>query len=222
MAPTQGGFIHAAETPRSRGVARQGAVARDSDDPLPLEGRKLHVHVDWEGPDDRPRPGRRGPAGPRPQRGTIVIDAGRIAAIEPGARGFGRATTIDAATATSCPDSSTSTCTASRDTTRLTGAMPLRESLRGSRATASPRSARRRSRVAPGRSAASSNRSRDARVAAADSCARAAGASRKQLHQPRLPRRAAASCLRVAGSEAPQRGRLLRPRHSRRHRGIAA
>jgi len=51
MAPTQGGFIHLLKR-LDREVLRAPSVPwpEHSDDPLPLEGRKLHVHVDWDGP----------------------------------------------------------------------------------------------------------------------------------------------------------------------------
>ena len=50
MAPTQGGFIHLLKR-LDREVLRTAGVPwpEHSDDPLPLEGRKLHVHVDWDG-----------------------------------------------------------------------------------------------------------------------------------------------------------------------------
>ena len=50
MAPTQGGFIHLLKR-LDREVLRAPSVPwpEHSDDPLPLEGRKLHVHVDWDG-----------------------------------------------------------------------------------------------------------------------------------------------------------------------------
>ena len=60
MAPTQGGFIHLLKRldrevlrPAMRGGSTREADTapwpEHSDDPLPLEGRKLHVHVDWDG-----------------------------------------------------------------------------------------------------------------------------------------------------------------------------
>ena len=51
MAPTQGGFIHLLKR-LDREVLRPASVPwpEHSDDPLPLEGRKLHVHIDWDGP----------------------------------------------------------------------------------------------------------------------------------------------------------------------------
>lgn len=50
MAPTQGGFIQLLKR-LDRHVLRPTVVPwpKPSDDPLPLEGRKLHVHVDWDG-----------------------------------------------------------------------------------------------------------------------------------------------------------------------------
>jgi hypothetical protein len=61
MAPTQGGFIHLLKR-LDREVLRTAARGESStreadnvpwpehtDDGLPLEGRKLHVHVDWDG-----------------------------------------------------------------------------------------------------------------------------------------------------------------------------
>jgi hypothetical protein len=50
MAPTQGGFIQLLKR-LDREVLRTGTVplSEHSDEPLPLEGRKLHVHVDWDG-----------------------------------------------------------------------------------------------------------------------------------------------------------------------------
>ena len=50
MAPTQGGFIQLLKR-LDRDVLRQTIVPwpAPSDDPLPLQGRKLHVHVDWDG-----------------------------------------------------------------------------------------------------------------------------------------------------------------------------
>lgn len=60
MAPTQGGFIHLLKrldrevlrtATRGESTRETGAVPwpEHADDPLPLEGRKLHVHVDWDG-----------------------------------------------------------------------------------------------------------------------------------------------------------------------------
>jgi hypothetical protein len=50
MAPTPGGFIQLLKR-LDREVLRPApvAAAETPDDPLPLEGRKLHVHVDWDG-----------------------------------------------------------------------------------------------------------------------------------------------------------------------------
>jgi uncharacterized protein DUF5615 len=52
MAPTQGGFIQLLKR-LDREVLRVNELARpqpaDTDEPLPLAGRKLHVHVDWDG-----------------------------------------------------------------------------------------------------------------------------------------------------------------------------
>jgi hypothetical protein len=50
MAPTQGGFIQLLKR-LDREVLRTGTVPwpEHSEEPLPLEGRKLHVHVDWDG-----------------------------------------------------------------------------------------------------------------------------------------------------------------------------
>jgi hypothetical protein len=50
MAPTQGGFIQLLKR-LDREVLRMPTAAwpEHSDEPLPLEGRKLHVHVDWDG-----------------------------------------------------------------------------------------------------------------------------------------------------------------------------
>jgi uncharacterized protein DUF5615 len=52
MAPTQGGFIQLLKR-LDREVLRVNALAwsqqADTDEPLPLAGRKLHVHVDWDG-----------------------------------------------------------------------------------------------------------------------------------------------------------------------------
>ena len=51
MAPTQGGFIQLLKR-LDREVLRGGTAdwAQHADDEsLPLEGRKLHVHVDWDG-----------------------------------------------------------------------------------------------------------------------------------------------------------------------------
>ena len=52
MAPTQGGFIQLLKR-LDREVLRANALAwsqqADTDGPLPLAGRKLHVHVDWDG-----------------------------------------------------------------------------------------------------------------------------------------------------------------------------
>jgi hypothetical protein len=50
MAPTQGGFIQLLKRLDQEILrASSSAWAEQSDDPLPLEGRKLHVHVDWDG-----------------------------------------------------------------------------------------------------------------------------------------------------------------------------
>jgi hypothetical protein len=54
MAPTQGGFIQLLkrldrEVLRTATRDANTAPPEPSDDPLPLEGRKLHVHVDWDG-----------------------------------------------------------------------------------------------------------------------------------------------------------------------------
>jgi hypothetical protein len=50
MAPTQGGFVQLLKR-LDREVLRTDTVPwpEHSDEPLPLEGRKLHVHVDWDG-----------------------------------------------------------------------------------------------------------------------------------------------------------------------------
>ena len=52
MAPTQGGFMQLLKR-LDREVLRVNALAwsrdADTDEPLPLAGRKLHVHVDWDG-----------------------------------------------------------------------------------------------------------------------------------------------------------------------------
>lgn len=52
MAPTQGGFIQLLKR-LDREVLRVSALAwsqhTGTDEPLPLAGRKLHVHVDWDG-----------------------------------------------------------------------------------------------------------------------------------------------------------------------------
>jgi hypothetical protein len=51
MAPTQGGFIQLLKR-LDREVLRVNEQAwseHDADEPLPLAGRKLHVHVDWDG-----------------------------------------------------------------------------------------------------------------------------------------------------------------------------
>jgi hypothetical protein len=50
MAPTQGGFIHLLKR-LDREVLRVVTAPwpEHSDEPLPLQGRKLHVHVDWDG-----------------------------------------------------------------------------------------------------------------------------------------------------------------------------
>jgi hypothetical protein len=50
MAPTQGGFIQLLKR-LDREVLRTGIapLPEHSEEPLPLEGRKLHVHVDWDG-----------------------------------------------------------------------------------------------------------------------------------------------------------------------------
>jgi hypothetical protein len=52
MAPTQGGFIQLLKR-LDREVLRVNGLAwsqhADTDEPLPLAGRKLHVHVDWDG-----------------------------------------------------------------------------------------------------------------------------------------------------------------------------
>ena len=61
MAPTQWGFIHLLKRldrevlrPATRGESSTGEAdnvswPEQTDDTLPLEGRKLHVHVDWDG-----------------------------------------------------------------------------------------------------------------------------------------------------------------------------
>ena len=52
MAPTQGGFIQLLKR-LDREILRAAPAActehADAEDSLPLEGRKLHVHVDWDG-----------------------------------------------------------------------------------------------------------------------------------------------------------------------------
>jgi hypothetical protein len=50
MAPTQGGFIHLLKR-LDREVLRAviAPSPEQSEESLPLEGRKLHVHVDWDG-----------------------------------------------------------------------------------------------------------------------------------------------------------------------------
>jgi hypothetical protein len=52
MAPTQGGFIQLLKR-LDKDVLRAGSLSwaepAAADDLLPLEGRKLHVHVDWDG-----------------------------------------------------------------------------------------------------------------------------------------------------------------------------
>ena len=51
VAPTQGGFMQLLKR-LDREVLRAApdtSSEPDGDDPLPLEGRKLHVHVDWDG-----------------------------------------------------------------------------------------------------------------------------------------------------------------------------
>ena len=109
------------------------------------------------------------------------------------------------ATATSCPDSSTCTCTASRvrHARRERGRCGNRR--RGFRATASRPSARRRSRVRLRSSAVFLNQVRD-RTSRAPFLVgpRAARASRKQLHQPRLSRRAAGVVSACAGASASE------------------
>jgi hypothetical protein len=60
MAPTQGGFIQLLKrldrevlrtAPRGESTREAGTAPwpEHTGDPLPLEGRKLHVHVDWDG-----------------------------------------------------------------------------------------------------------------------------------------------------------------------------
>ena len=50
MAPTQGGFIQLLKR-LDKEVLRATLASEDAaaEDALPLEGRKLHVHVDWDG-----------------------------------------------------------------------------------------------------------------------------------------------------------------------------
>ena len=50
MAPTHGGFMHLLKR-LDKEVLRPALASEDGDaeEPLPLEGRKLHVHVDWDG-----------------------------------------------------------------------------------------------------------------------------------------------------------------------------
>ena len=51
MAPTHGGFIQLLKR-LDREVFRAASaewVEHEEQEPLPLEGRKLHVHVDWDG-----------------------------------------------------------------------------------------------------------------------------------------------------------------------------
>ena len=50
MAPTQGGFIHLLKR-LDREVLRTVTMAwpEPSEEPPPLQGRKLHEHVDWDG-----------------------------------------------------------------------------------------------------------------------------------------------------------------------------
>jgi hypothetical protein len=50
MAPTQGGFIQLLKRLDKEVLrAAPAELSEDGEEPLPLEGRKLHVHVDWDG-----------------------------------------------------------------------------------------------------------------------------------------------------------------------------
>jgi hypothetical protein len=50
MAPTQGGFIQLLKRLDKEVLrAAPAELSEDAGEPLPLEGRKLHVHVDWDG-----------------------------------------------------------------------------------------------------------------------------------------------------------------------------
>ena len=120
-------------------------------------------------------------------------------------------------TATSCPGSSTCTSTASTGTTRWTTAIRSRRSRRGCRASASPRSVPTTVACSPDalrgvlKQVASLRASR-----AAGERARAAGAPRKQLHQPGVPR-----CT-AGGVPARSRVRLTRPAQRPRRRLLGA
>ena len=145
--------------------------------------------------------------------GTLVIDGDRIVDVRAGSTpGLGRphrqsgdrladnrgARVSPSITTTSCPASSTSTCTASRGSTRSISARvtatPRSPRWRpGCRGTASRPSVRRQWRARRMRSPACCETFALARKARpAPRGPRAAGASRKQLHQPRVSRRAAA------------------------------
>ena len=77
-----------------------------------------------------------GAARPHLSPGTLVIEGGRIAEIRSGAACGGHPRRSRSTATTSCPGSSTCTCTASTASTRSTAATPSRRSPRGSRATA--------------------------------------------------------------------------------------
>jgi hypothetical protein len=50
MAPTQGGFIQLLKRLDKEVLrAAPAELSEDAEESLPLEGRKLHVHVDWDG-----------------------------------------------------------------------------------------------------------------------------------------------------------------------------
>jgi hypothetical protein len=49
-APTEGGFIALLKRLDKEMLRGAWSTEPAAEDPLPLEGRKLHVHVDWNGP----------------------------------------------------------------------------------------------------------------------------------------------------------------------------
>ena len=87
-APEENGYIHLLKRAGPRGASHaEVPLPEHSDEPLPLEGRKLHVHVDWDGHSDCAVIVITGGDVVLPDRvltkASLLIDGGRIAAVEP-------------------------------------------------------------------------------------------------------------------------------------------